>query len=65
MEISDSVYWGGVGRDDSEEVWIWVENEVDFENYSNVGEGVKDELVVVFGGNVRVLKWCWWWSWKL
>ena len=65
MEISDSVYWGGVGRDDSEEVWIWVENEVDFENYSNVGEGVKDELVVVFGGNVLVLKWCWWWSWKL
>ena len=64
MGIGYSVGWGGFGRDDSEEIWLEVENEVDSENYSSVGKGVKDELVVVFGGNVSVMKCCWWWSWK-
>ena len=64
MEIADSVGWGEVGRYDSEEIWSEVENEVDSDNYTSVGKGGKDELVVVFGGNVGVMKWCWWWSLK-
>ena len=58
MDIGNSLVWSAFGRDDNEEVGLWVENEVYYENNSSVGKGVKDEFVVVFGGSVGLKKRC-------
>ena len=55
MDIFDSVGWGVVVKDYSEEVVIWVEDEVDYEKYSSVVKGVKYEFGVVFGGIIGVM----------
>ena len=42
MDISDSVCLCVVGINDSKEVGLLVEDEVDYENYRSVGKGFKD-----------------------
>ena len=55
METGDSVGLGGVGRYDSEEFGLGVEDEVGFENDSSVDKGVEDEFNVGFVGSVGVM----------
>ena len=55
MHIGDCVVWYVVGRYDSEEVGLGVEDEFDSENYSSVGKDVKDKFSVWFVGSAGVL----------
>ena len=55
VDIGDNIGWGVVRGNDNEEFGLRVEYEVDSENDSSVGKGIKYEFGVVFGVSRGVL----------